>query len=319
MKVDVTNYKSFEDLSESIKQLNENWKALTANSDRKSSFAGIQREMIHTHLFIMNERKDLLADVEKLKDVYSEKVIAERREKLLAQFDEMVQAVIEATKQDIKALSSSKLEKIGDMLGEAPSEGQLRLLSALQMREDMDAVELHHILPVFFDNYQSMRVLNAISEQNGILLNLPVQLDARTMFDTLNEATDYLLAACNEIAKPWENMNVMYHAFYTHNEEEKDKQYDPTYQRFIDMFDNTPQLQEVKAEKQHLSKGEKARIDWYMREVKGLDASNPSDYMTILKHMNDVAKEHPEMIALFTMSEYKDLVREIKVENPTEE
>ena len=180
------------------------------------------------------------------------------------------------------------------------------------MRGDVDSVEVHHILPIFFENYQSMRVLQAVSEQNGIKLRLPVQLDCRKMFNTLNEASNYLLAACNEFSKKWDNMDIRFHAFYTVNEDEKDKQYDPVYQRYIDLFDNTPQLQEVKAEKQRLSKGELARINWYMRDVKGLDISNPADCITIIKKINDVVKEHPDMVTLFKLSEYKDLLGDEK-------
>lgn len=118
------------------------------------------------------------------------------------------------------------------MLCSAPSEKQLRLLSALQMRGDVDSLEVHHILPIFFENYQSMRVLQAISEQNGIVLHLPVQLDCHTMFDTLKKASDYLLAACNELSKKWDNMDVKFRAFYTSNDKEPDKQYDPLYQSY---------------------------------------------------------------------------------------
>lgn len=321
MKVDVKDYKSFEQLSEDIREMNEKWKENSAHADKKLTFTGIQKQMQSLYVFITNERTDLYANIDKLKDVWSGKVIAERREKLVQQFNDMVKTIIEATKQDIAILTSSKFEKIGDMLCTAPTDEQLRLLKALQMRGDVDSVEVHHILPIFFENYQSMRVLQAISEQNGIKLYLPVQLDCREMFDTLNEASNYLLAACNEFSKKWDNMDIRFHAFYTVNEDEKDKQYDPVYQRYIDLFDNTPQLQEVTAEKQRLSKGELARINWYMRDVKGLDITNPADCITIIEKINDVVKEHPDMLTLFKLSEYKDLLGDEKPpvkDEPTE-
>ena len=308
--MNINDYKTFEDLSESIRQLKEHWNETGLNAGDRLSFTGIQKEMQNRYFFISNERKELLKDIDKLKDVWSNKVIAERREKLLKQFDDMVKLVIESLRQDIATLSASKLEKIGNMLCSAPTEEQLRLLSALQMRGDVDSLEVHYILPMLFENYQSMRVLQAISEQNGISLTLPVQLDCRTIYNTLNEATDYLLGACNELSKKWENMDVKYHAFFTVNEKEKNKQYDPVYQRFIDLFDSTPQLQECKAEKKHLSKGELARIDWCMRSVKGLDMNNSADYILIAKCVADVLKEHPDMKNLFELSEYRDMIPE---------
>lgn len=307
MKVNVTDYKSFEQLSEDIKLFNKKWKDLSANADKVLTFTWIQKQMQFLYFFITNERNRLYKEIDELKDVWSGKVIAERREQLLTEFNDMIAKSIEAEKQDIATLISSKFEKIGDMLCTAPSEEQLRLLSALQMRGNVDSLEVHHILPVFFENYQSMRVLQAISEQNGIVLYLPAQLDCRTMFNMLKNASDYLLAACNELTKRWDNMDVKFHAFYTTNDKEPDKQYDPLYQSYIDLFDNTPQLQEVMAEKRRLSKVELAKINWCMRDVKELDFSNPEDYVTVAKKVDDVIKEHPEMIELFKLSEYRDI------------
>ena len=307
MKVNVTDYKSFEQLSEDIKLFNKKWKDLSANADKVLTFTWIQKQMQFLYFFITNERNRLYKEIDELKDVWSGKVIAERREQLLTEFNDMVAKSIEAEKQDIATLISSKFEKIGDMLCTAPSEEQLRLLSALQMRGNVDSLEVHHILPVFFENYQSMRVLQAISEQNGIVLYLPAQLDCRTMFNMLKNASDYLLAACNELTKRWDNMDVKFHAFYTTNDKEPDKQYDPLYQSYIDLFDNTPQLQEVMAEKRRLSKVELAKINWCMRDVKELDFSNPEDCVTVAKKVDDVIKEHPEMIELFKLSEYRDI------------
>ena len=193
----------------------------------------------------------------------------------------------------------------------APNDEQLRLLKALEMRGDVDSLELHHILPVFFTNYQSMRVLKAISEANGVTLNLPVQLDCHTMFDTLKEATDYLLGACNELSKEWENIHISYHAFYTHNDKEPEKQFDPKYQTYIDMFDNTPQLQECKTEKTHLSPVEQAKVDWLFRDVASLDPANPGDYTVILNHVETIVKEHPEMVDVLRLSQYKAFVAKV--------
>lgn len=231
--------------------------------------------------------------------------------KLIKAFDELAQTVVEAMKQEIATLSSAKVERIGEMLVTAPSDEQLRLLKALEMRGDVDSLEVHHILPVFFTNYQSMRVLKAISETNGVTLNLPVQLDCRTMFDTLKEATDYLLGACNEMAKEWKDIHISYHAFYTHNDKDPDKQYDPKYQTYIDMFDNTPQLQECKTEKTHLSLVEQAKVDWLFRDVASLDPANSGDYTVILNHVETVVKEHPEMVDVLRLSQYKAFVAKV--------
>lgn len=45
MKVDIKDYKSFEQLSEGIKELNEKWKETSAHADKKLTFTGIQKQM----------------------------------------------------------------------------------------------------------------------------------------------------------------------------------------------------------------------------------------------------------------------------------
>ena len=315
MGVNVNDYKSFDQLAQEIRGLNDKWKSATSKANKEMTFAGIQRQMQSLRFFISNERRELDRELNKLRELWSGKVMAERGAELIKAFDEMVLNAVEATKQDIAELSSRKLEKIGNMLATAPTEAQLRLLSALNMRGDLDSLEVHHILPVFFDNYHAMKVLKTISEENGIVLNLPVQLDCRTLFDGLNEATDYLMGACDELAKKSKDIHISYHAFFTSNPKEKDKQYDPLYQQYIDLLDTTPQLQECQTQKDHLSRNEEARVDWYLREISTLDPTEPGDYTAILKRVSDVMEQHPEMVGLLKLSKYKGYVEEVEKAN----
>jgi len=166
-----------------------------------------------------------------------------------------------------------------------------------------------------------MKVLSAIGKRNGIALGLPSQLDCRTLFETLNEATDYLLNACDEFSKEWKDVSIRYHAFLTVNPKEKDRQYDPHYQQYIDLFDYTPQLQDCKAEKQYLSQGEKAKIDWYFRDIATLNPSDAGDHAIILHRVEEVLTAHPEEKDLLKLSQYADYVAEvetIKKDEPAE-
>ena len=90
------------------------------------------------------------------------------------------------------------------------------------MRDDLDAVELYDIMPLFYENYHAMRALQAISRQNGITLIAPVQMDASTMHQTIDRAAEYLLGACDEMFKP-KSMTTHYNDFFTVNEAEKGK------------------------------------------------------------------------------------------------
>ena len=49
--------------------------------------------------------------------------------------------------------------------------------------------------------------------------------------------------------------------------------------------------------------------------------SNPENYVAIIKKINDVVMEHPDMLTLFKLSEYKDLLGDEKPpvkDEPTE-
>ena len=58
------------------------------------------------------------------------------------------------------------------MLATPPTDAQNRLLTALQMRSNIDATGLYSLFPAFFGNYQAMRVLQDIGEKNGVKIAL---------------------------------------------------------------------------------------------------------------------------------------------------
>ncbi|MCH4153359.1 MAG: hypothetical protein LKF32_01750 [Mageeibacillus sp.] len=313
MSTDMKKYKSFEQLASDIKNLNEQWKNVKIDANKELTFAGIQKKIQNIHTFIANERKTLNSDIDNLKELWSAKVVEEHKQELTQQFEEMVQTLIQSERKEIATLISSKMNKIEEMISTAPTEDQLRLLQALQMRGDLDLVEVTHILPMFFGNYQAMKVLQSVSERNGFQLHTPVQLDCREMYETLNEANDFLMGACNEVSKKINNMTIEYHAFYTVNSKESDKQYDPKYQQYIDLFDTTPQLQDCKTEKTALSPTEKARVDWYFREVAALDPTTPGDDTTILNKVSEVIKNNPDIAELLPYTEYEDYVSALEL------
>lgn len=60
MKVNVKDYKSFEQLSDEIRQLNIKWKETAPNKNKKLTFSGIQKQMQTLYLFISNERNGVV-------------------------------------------------------------------------------------------------------------------------------------------------------------------------------------------------------------------------------------------------------------------
>lgn len=309
-------FKSFEDMSDTIKHMDEKWSKATEGKDTARTYAGAHQHLSQLNSFLNNERNDLNSKLRKLGETYSQKVVNNQREKLTAEYNATASKLIEAARTEIKELTASKREKMGEMLTTPPTAEQLRLLEVLKMRSDIDMVEIHNVLPMFFDNYHAMRVLQAVGESNGITVKLPVQLDPRAMFEGVEKAHSYLMGACELLGTKWSEIPTQYRAFFTVNDKEPRACYDPHYNELVEIFDSVPQLQEIKTEKTQLTATEAEKIALYFKPVEGVNAGDPVEDIKILKHTQTVMSEHPEDLELLKLSKYGNYVREIE-ENAT--
>ncbi len=257
--------------------------------------------------FIQNERADLEKQIKEAGRNYMPGYVEQQRKTLLAKQNELFNKVVAGLRQEVKELSDNKREKVRKMVQTAPTAEQLNLLSALNMRDNLTAIELQSIVPAFFGSYQSLRNLETIATKNGITLKLPVQMDARTMFEEISKAEEYLTAACNNIAKEKKNRNVLYEEFFLDDPSRPGVNLSPTYRAFIDDLDSIPQLQDVVTEKTNLTPSEKARIDFYFNDITGEEA--------ILKKTAEVMHDHPDMVEALEVSDYADYVRAVNMMN----
>ncbi len=309
--MNVNDFRVFDEMSKSIQRLGEKWKDATKSKNESTTYAGVQKELQALKFFISNERADIDAQLKELGNTWAAKVIEEKRAKLSKDFAVLSANIIAAQKQAIRELATHKKEKIAEMLSTAPTAAQLRLLEVLKMREDLDTVELNSILPSFFDNYQAMKVLQMIGKKNGITLSMPSQMDCRAMFANIDKATEYLLGACEQIDKSKDKTDLKYHAFFTVNGAEPDKQYDPQYAPFIEMFDTIPQLQDCKTEKTELTPTERVQIEYYYRDLAGLDMSNEANKIKVLKRTKEIVDKHPESVTALSVSPYAEYAKEV--------
>ena len=283
----MNNFRSFEEMQQSIKKSGEKW--IAANRDRSTQYSNLWASLNDLAFFISNERKDYEEKLANMSSTYAPKFLDEKRRKLSAALDSVIQLTTDHMKDHIQALAEKKQNKIIEMLTSTPSAEQVRLLNVLQMRGNLDPVEMQYILPHFFGNYQAMQVYQAIAQQNGVKLTMPAQLDCRVMFDNVQAVTQYLLGACNEIAKPRNKRDLKYSAFFTVNPEEPNKCLDPVYLGYVEVLDAVPQLNECKAEKTALTPVEQAKINWYYRNTEKLTEDQ------LILHTEKVVADHPEI------------------------
>lgn len=305
------NFKSFEELEQSIKRAGEKWQNEHAKTDASTTYKHQWAELLTLDSFIKSERNKLKTELQAMRAKYADKYVADKERELNSKLDEFITTATGKARESIKALAEKKKEKVADMLATAPSEEQIRLLNVLQMRKNLDAIEVHSILPIFFSNYQAMRVLETISKQNGITLKMPTNLDCRAMFESIDKATNYLMGACNELIKSKAQRDIKYSAFFMVNEKDPVNCPDPHYKAIIEPLDSVPMLSDCKAEKTALTPSEQAQLEWYYRDVDKTNVNN------LISHTEKVMAEHPDFTHLLKYTpyaEYVDIVTQARAE-----
>ena len=294
----MSDFKSFEELSQSIKRSGDRWIAESKKGDRNTQYAGQWDALTNLDCFIRTERRHYESELERMKSTYAPQYLEDKRRKLSDELQTAIKEVVGITKANIKALGEKKQQKVIDMLTATPSQEQVRLLNVLNMRGNLDAVEMQYILPSFFGNYQAMQVFTAICQQNGVRLTMPAQLDCRVMFDNIKKATDFLLGACDEVQKPKSKRDIKYSAFFTIDPADPNKCLDPHFVEMVEVLDTIPQLNDCKTEKTALTPVEQAQVDWYYRNA---DTTNED---RLIAHTERVVTDHPEIKDLLKYTPY---------------
>lgn len=294
----MSEWKSFEELHQSIKKTGEKWIAANSRADRNTQYAGLWASLTDLDFFLRQERNLYNEKLANMKSTYAPQFLAEKRKKLDDELSKVITQTTGVMRENIKALAEKKQNKIIEMLTGTPTAEQVRLLNVLQMRGNLDPVEMQYILPTFFGNYQAMQVFNAVCQQNGVKLTMPAQLDARAMFENVKAATEYLLKACDELAKPKRERDIKYSAFFTVDPADPNKCLDPFYMDFVAALDSIPQLNDCKTEKTALTPVEQAKIDWYYRNTEKLTEDQ------LILHTEKVLTDHPEIKDLLQFTPY---------------
>lgn len=294
----MSEFKSFEELHQSIKKTGEKWIAANSRADRNSQYSGLWMALTDLDFFLRQERNLYNEKLSNMKSTYAPQFLAEKRKKLDDELNKVITQTTGVMRENIKALAEKKQNKIIEMLTGTPTAEQVRLLNVLQMRGNLDPVEMQYILPTFFGNYQAMQVFNAVCQQNGVKLTMPAQLDARAMFENVKAATEYLLKACDELAKPKRERDIKYSAFFTVDPADPNKCLDPFYMDFVAALDSIPQLNDCKTEKTALTPVEQAKIDWYYRNTEKLTEDQ------LILHTEKVLTDHPEIKELLQFTPY---------------
>lgn len=294
--------REFEKINQSIADLRIAWETGANKPDKPKSYADMWRSLNHWRFFLLNEYNDKLDEFKQMESLYNPSVLAKEKARFDSEYAKLVAVVTATFRKTIKELTAAKHQQVMTMVRTPPTESMRMLLATLEMRDDLDSIELYDVMPAFFENYSALRALQSISRKNGINLIAPVQMDCAFMHQTIDSAADYLYGACAELLTP-KGKTGRYNDFFTVNDNEKDMIYAPMYQEFVKILDYVPQLQDFSANKTSLTPLEREKIDWYYRDVPA-----NADKTQLAQYTKDIMEKYPNDVALLKLSKYAEYV-----------
>ena len=305
-----SKYRVFEELARGIDRMNDDWSQRSANTDKDKTFAGMYRRLNDRRRFLVRTRNDIERTISEQKD-FSDEYRENTRTLLMGDFRTNAAKMVGGAKAEIDQLCDEKYVKVQKMTIEPPTDEQIRLLTVYRMRDDLTELEVQNAMSGFFDNYNAMKALETTARAQGLNVVSPAQLDAETMYTTIEDVRKYLYKACDYLTMDMKDIPIEYHAFFTLDDTRLEVVQDPRYREYAKTLDGVPQLQDVKTVKTGLTPTERVKIDMYFKDV----ADENTDSMAVLAKVRDVLAAHPEDKELLKLSKYGSLVETAEASN----
>lgn len=144
-------------------------------------------------------------------DDYKAKLIMQEDEKFNTEKETLRVAFADLVKQAI----ATKRENISAMCVAPPTQEQLNLLSALQLRgKSITENEFLQLAPKLMTNYNAINALRGLAATCGYTLTLPASHDYEKIMESMDWAENYLNARVNDFAQPWSAMSFDGRAFF---------------------------------------------------------------------------------------------------------
>lgn len=141
------------------------------------------------------------AEKKRLAEIYSEKLLKEKSQEIDTEIFCYLSREKAELKLDLAEIVDGKLNRFRQVALTAPSEEQIRMLQALQIRADtLTKVEVTNIAAMMADNHQALRSLAHLAKQSGFNLVIPDTADS--FAEDLREAHEYTLSVLEHLETP---------------------------------------------------------------------------------------------------------------------
>lgn len=196
--------------------------------------------------------------------LYSEEGITELCRKQDDKFKEEAANIQAAFRNDINKVIAHKRANLDKMISTAPTQEQLNLLSALQIRKDtLSPGEVYKIATSFLDNYNALSALRTIAKGAGIDVVIPSGLNYEELSRSLKWTEKYLNGRCDDIVVEWKKMTHFGRLFF--GKEWDDNLFEDN---AISVLDNAAQMSvEVTSAERAITATEKEMIEGLFKDV----------------------------------------------------
>lgn len=171
---------------------------ITNNPNTKHTLYNFRNAAKASRNKILDAKQRAEADKANLFDIYSNRLATEKA----AEIDENLRKLIYSEKTSLSELAgeimSGKRARYREIALTAPSDEQIRMLQALQLRAtSLTAAEISSVAETMADNHQALRSLAAIAEQSGIKVVIPASVEQTE--ENFAEVEEYLSSMINAV------------------------------------------------------------------------------------------------------------------------
>lgn len=192
---------------------------------------------------------------------FIQKKVAEIEAEYKPQFEELVGKF----RIEVEKTIANKKARLDNMVSAPPTQEQLNLLTALQMRgKNISIGEIQRIAVNLADNYQAFISLKNIADNLGMWLMVPEQFDYDSIQKSISWSEKYLMDRVHDLSLPWKQMNAYGRMFFGTGW--NDGMYE---QNAIAILDGAKQMKTVIVKPKVLTDTEKATLDRLFENVGG--------------------------------------------------
>lgn len=237
-----------------------------SNQNAVTSFrvdmAYVRKKGIELFLDLQSERKlhdGVIAAIDGKRNIYSQEYMQQLKKEENTTFEVKAAEIRSKFEEVVNAALVGKKSNINKMLTTPPTQEQLNLLTAIQMRrKELNEGEISHIAPMLVGNYNAFKSLQSLALDSGFNLESPVFLDYEKLSSAIEWSEKYLSERIADFTLPWRQMSPMGRYFF--GAEWEDTFYN---ENAISVLDFNVQLQEPIPiiMKRDLSENEKKILD----------------------------------------------------------